>query len=168
VRVWLAQDRLNETLEWVQQRGLDPDTQPTYVGALEYITLARTLVAQERYDHATRLLERLLEPAEAGAHITRAIKILMLQALAFQAEGELAQAMAPLERALNLAEPGGFFRIFVDESPPMARLLYEAVTRGIAGHGPAAQYARRLLAAFPVAESEQTAPSRKQAPPNLN
>jgi LuxR family maltose regulon positive regulatory protein len=47
----------------------------------------------------------------------------------------------------------------VDEGPPMARLLYEAATRGIAS-----QYARRLLAAFPIAESEQADPSKSQAP----
>ena len=52
-----------------------------------------------------------------------------------------------------LAEPGGFLRTFVREGPPMARLLYEAVKRGIAP-----DYARRLLAAFPVALAEQAAP----------
>jgi LuxR family maltose regulon positive regulatory protein len=159
VRVWLAQDRLDETLQWMQKRGLDPDTQPTYVGALEYIALARILIALERYDDTTRLLQRLLEPAEAGAHTTRVIEILMLQALAFQAEGDPAQAITTLEQALSLAEPGGFIRIFVDEGPPMARLLYEAVTRGIAP-----DYTRRLLAAFPIAQPEQTDPSKTPTP----
>ena len=41
----------------------------------------------------------------------------------------------------------------------MARLLYEAVTRGIAP-----DYARRLLAAFPATEPEQTDSSKTQAP----
>jgi LuxR family maltose regulon positive regulatory protein len=50
-------------------------------------------------------------------------------------------------------------RIFVDEGPPMARLLYEAATRGIAP-----EYTRRLLAAFPVAEAEQADVSKAQAP----
>ncbi|MFW9835768.1 MAG: LuxR C-terminal-related transcriptional regulator, partial [Candidatus Thorarchaeota archaeon] len=55
-----------------------------------------------------------------------------------------------LEKALTLAKPGGFIRTFVDEGPPMARLLYEALSRGIAS-----DYTRRLLAAFPVTEPEQ-------------
>ena len=42
---------------------------------------------------------------------------------------------------------------------PKARLLYGAVTRGIAP-----DYARRLLATFPIAEPEQTVPSKTQAP----
>jgi LuxR family maltose regulon positive regulatory protein len=49
--------------------------------------------------------------------------------------------------------------LFVDEGPPMARLLYEAVTRGIAPG-----YARRLLAAFPMPEPEQDGPPNTQAP----
>jgi len=67
--------------------------------------------------------------------------------------------MPSLERALILAKPGGFIRIFVDEGPPMTRLLYEAATRGIAP-----EYTRRLLAAFPVAEPEQADPLRTLAP----
>jgi len=81
----------------------------------------------------------------------------VLQALAHEAQGNIPLALAPLERALALAEPEGYVRIFADEGPPMARLLYEAATRGIAP-----DYARRLLAAFPVAEPEKAGPSRTQ------
>ena len=143
VRVWLAQDRLDETLPWTLKRELDPDTQPTYVGALEYIALARILIAKEQYDDATRLLDGLLEPAESGGHTSRTIEILILQALASQAGGEPTQAMTALERALTLAEPGGFVRIFVDEGPPMAQLLHTAANRGMMP-----EYTAKLLAAF--------------------
>jgi LuxR family maltose regulon positive regulatory protein len=126
---------------------------------MEYIVLARILIAQGRLDEAARLLQRLLEATETGGRTSRAIDILMLQALAFQAGGDTVRAMTTLERALILAEPVGFIRIFVDGGPPMARLLYEAVARGVAP-----DYARRLLATFPVAEPEQTDPSKTQAP----
>jgi len=56
-----------------------------------------------------------------------------------------------LEKALTIGEPEGYVRIFADEGPPMARLLYEALSREIAP-----DYVRRLLAAFPVTEPEQT------------
>jgi LuxR family maltose regulon positive regulatory protein len=62
-----------------------------------------------------------------------------------------------LERALILAKPEGFIRTFVDEGPQMARLLYEALSRGISP-----EYVRRLLAAFPMAEPEQAAISQLQ------
>jgi LuxR family maltose regulon positive regulatory protein len=154
VRVWLAQDRLDKTDQWIQKRRLDPDVQPTYVGALEYIALARVLIAQERYDDAITLLQRLLKPAEAGAHTTRIIELLILQGLLFQARGDKDQAITTLEKALTLAEPEGFIRIFVDEGPSIARLLHEAATRKISP-----DYARRLLAAFSTTEPERTSPS---------
>ena len=158
-RLWLAQDKLDAASQWVQDRGLDADGDPAYLHEMEYVVLARILIAQGRLDEAAALLQRLLEAAEAGGRAARAIEILLLQALVFQAGDDTTQAMAALERALALAEPGGFVRVFVDEGPPMARLLYEAAARGIAP-----EYARRLLEAFPVAEPAQTGPSRTLAP----
>jgi LuxR family maltose regulon positive regulatory protein len=80
--------------------------------------------------------------------MTRLIEIWMLQALAFQASPEPARALAALQRGLSLAEPHGFFQAWIDEGPPMARLLYDAVSRGIMP-----DYASRLLAAFPAASA---------------
>ncbi len=158
-RIWLAQDNLDAASQWVGERGLDADGDPTYPHEMEYIVLARILIAQGRLDETARLLQRLLEATETGGRTSRVIQILMLQALAFQAGGDTARAMTTLEKALTLAEPGGFIRTFVDEGPPMARLLYEAVTRGIAP-----DYARRLLATFPIAEPEQTDSLKTPAP----
>ena len=42
------------------------------------------------------------------------IDLLNLQALALDAQGDLNQALSCLERALELAEPQGFVRIFLD------------------------------------------------------
>jgi LuxR family maltose regulon positive regulatory protein len=63
--------------------------------------------------------------------------------------------MTTLERALTLAEPEGFVRIFVDEGPPLARLLYKAAERGITP-----EYTRRLLAAFPVTTTKAPEPMK--------
>jgi LuxR family maltose regulon positive regulatory protein len=46
----------------------------------------------------------------------------------------------------------------------MANLLYQALGRGIAGHGTVAHYVRRLLAAFPDAGPEQAVPPNAQTP----
>ena len=92
----------------------------------------------------------MLEESEVGGDTTRAIEILSLQALALYAGGDTNRAMHVLERALILAEPEGFIRIFVDEGQSMARLLYKALDRGIAPN-----YVNRLLQAFPIDEPEQ-------------
>jgi LuxR family maltose regulon positive regulatory protein len=55
------------------------------------------------------------------------IEILVLQALAHEAQGNIPLALASLKRALALAEPEGYVQIFVDEGAPMAHLLSKAV-----------------------------------------
>jgi LuxR family maltose regulon positive regulatory protein len=157
--LWLIQGELEAASQWAHERGLDADKEPPLEPQVEYVALARILLAQGQLHKATGLLQRLLEAAEAGEHVSSLIEILNLQALAAQAEGDTTRAMAALERALALAEPGGFVRIFVGEGPPMAHLLYQALRRGIVP-----DYVRRLLAAFPVAEPEQTAPPSTKAP----
>jgi LuxR family maltose regulon positive regulatory protein len=73
------------------------------------------------------------------------IEILVVQALALQAQGNVSQALASLERALALAEPEGYVRIFVDEGEPM-RLLIEKQSRSQDKTFPG--YVDKLLAAF--------------------
>jgi LuxR family maltose regulon positive regulatory protein len=119
----------------------------------EQMAVAWVLVAHDGADQVLDLLARLLERAQAAGRIDAAIRILALQALAFQAQDDLPRALSALERALALAEPEGYVRTFVDEGEPMARLLRQALSQGIAPN-----YAARLLAAFD-AEVELTSPA---------
>jgi LuxR family maltose regulon positive regulatory protein len=144
-RLWLAQDKLEAASQWIRERGLDAGGEPTLQHEIEYIVLARILIAQGRLDESTRLLQRLLESTEAGGRTSRAIEVLMLQALAFQAGGNTDQAIASLKRALTLAEPGGFTRIFVDEGQPIVELLENILDENI--KVPRA-YVKKLLSAF--------------------
>ena len=129
-RVYLRQGRLSEALAWARERGLSVDDDLSYLGEFEHITLARILIAPHQNDplagsihQAIALLERLLQAAEAGGRMGSVIEILVVQALAFQAQGNVSQALASLERALALAEPEGYVRIFVDEGEPMRSLI---------------------------------------------
>ena len=161
-RIWAAQGRVTEALEWVRERGLSAVDDLAYLHEFEHITLARVLIVRHEgervagaVDDAVRLLERLLHAAEEGGRIGSVIEILALQACALQAQGEASSALAALERALCLAEPEGYVGVFVDEGPPMARLLREAASRAMAPDS-----ARRMLAAFPPAKPHSTGPSR--------
>ena len=131
----------------------------SYLREFEHITLARVLLARyaaERAEgslqEATRLLERLLRAAEEGQRTGSVIEILVLQALAHQARGDIPAALAPLQRAMSLAEPEGYVRIFADEGAPMAALL-----RAAAKQGTTRNYVRRLLAA--VTKTEDSTPA---------
>ncbi len=160
-RLWLKQNKHELASQWAAERGLDtngenkPLSNTDYFLQIEYITLARILLTLGRLAEATGLLQQLLEQAKTGERTTRMVEILILQTLALQARGETDTAVTTLEQALTLAEPCGFIRTFVDEGPSMARLLYEALSQGIAPN-----YVRQLLAAFPVSEPEQTTPSQ--------
>ena len=160
-RVWIAQGRLGEALGWAREQGLSVDDDLSYLREFEHITLARMLLARHQDERAedsihqaTRLLERLLSAAEEGARTGSVIEILVLRALAHQTLGDIPAALACLERALTLAEPEGYVRVFIDEGPPMASLLRAAAKQGIARN-----YVRRLLAA--VNETEHDSPIKQ-------
>jgi LuxR family maltose regulon positive regulatory protein len=157
-QVWVEQGKLTEALGWVRERGLSVDDDLSYLSEFEHVTLARVLIASYKSDREERpihetvgLLERLLKAAEEGGRTGSVIEILVQQALAHEAEGDLDLALVPLERALTLAEPEGYVRIFVDEGPPMAALLREA-----AKHSIAPNYVTQLRAAFGKAEGKTT------------
>jgi LuxR family maltose regulon positive regulatory protein len=148
-RVLLAQGRWGEALEWARERGLSVEDDPSYLREFEHITLARALLArytaerdERSIDEVGGLLERLGQAAEEGARTGCLIDVLVVQALASQARGDVPAALASMRRALTLAEPEGYVRVFVDEGPPMALLL-----RALSAPGSAGSYVRHLLAA---------------------
>ncbi|MFQ5857178.1 MAG: LuxR C-terminal-related transcriptional regulator [Anaerolineae bacterium] len=149
-RLRLAQGDVAAAIRWAQESGLSVDDEVSFHNETMYRTLARVLIAQGReqskalfIDEALGLLARLLEVAEGAGAIGYVIEILVLQALALQARGDVEQALAVLERAISLAEPEGYVRTFIDEGKPMGKLLRQAVVRGIA-----VDYVGKLLSVF--------------------
>jgi LuxR family maltose regulon positive regulatory protein len=158
-RLWIAQGRLGEALDWARAQDLSVEDDLSYLREFEHITLARALLAryesegaERSHDEAVWLLGRLLRAAEVGDRTGSLIEITVLQALALGMRGDLPAALAPLERALTLAEPEGYVRILVDEGPPMAALLGAAAKRRIAPN-----HVRRLLTAFGSTPDRTTA-----------
>ncbi|MEJ2208839.1 MAG: LuxR C-terminal-related transcriptional regulator, partial [Anaerolineae bacterium] len=171
-RLSTQQARLNllagkpaEVVFWVRQLeqafapGKTEIPLPAAMGETIQTTLARAYLAQGEAEQALAVLESLLPPAESAGARLRVAEICALQALAWQALGDEPVALTCLERALSLAEPEGRARLFLDEGPPMARLLYRAGEEGIV-----AAYAGRLLAAFPR-EGAAPAPHRGSPSP---
>ena len=159
-RVHLAHGNLSDALDWARKTRLSADDDLSYVREFEHVTFARVLIVrhgtrdgERSTDDAVRLLERLATAAEAGGRIGSLIEVLALHALAQHAIGNLRPALDSLTRALGLAEPEGYLRVFLDEGSRMRELLRHATTRGLAG-----EYTRRVLAAF-------DAPKPPVAPP---
>ncbi len=166
-RIYIRQGRLHKALDWIHEQGISVDDDLSYLSEYKHMILARVIIATYQHDRddkamqrALALLDRLLQAAEASTRMGSVFEILVLQSLAYEAWGRIHLALVPLKRVLTLAEPEGYVRLFVDEGPPMARLLYEALVRGLA-----ADYCRRLLAAFsstewqlPLSQTQRSTP----------
>jgi LuxR family maltose regulon positive regulatory protein len=169
---------LAAAMQWAQERQdalADGEKAPSIYleedwGYAERLTLVRLLIAQRRaqahpggepgLSSVLLFLARQLHLAAEAGWNERVIELVILQSLAQQAQGAMELALAALERALALAEPEGYARIFLDEGAPLVRLLYQAAERGIAQ-----EYVGRLLAAragFAAAEVGQPAAGGRQ------
>ena len=164
VQLELAQGDLAAAIRWVDASGLSVDDENlSYLREGEYLALVRVRIAQGRNDPAAlfledvlRLLDRLRESAETKARLNSVLEILVLRALALEAQGNRTHALATLERALLLAEPEGYIRLFVDEGASMRALLHQAHARSsVPG------YVAALLSAFgeqPISDLPLTSP----------
>jgi len=133
-RLHIRRGELDLAAAWAVEQRLDADGELSYLREYEHLTLARLLLAQHD-ERATPLLERLRDAAERGGRTGTLIAVLVLLALA---HGDRAAASDALRRAVALARPEGYVRVFADEGPPVATLL-----GGLEGDA----YVRRLRAA---------------------
>jgi ATP/maltotriose-dependent transcriptional regulator MalT len=154
-RVWSAQGNLRDALGWAGERSLAADDDLSYLREFEHITFARVLLASGSIEQAVVLLDRLLEAAEEGDRTGSVIEILILQAVALQSLRNTRAALEASERALALAEPEGYVRMFVDEGPLLELLLRKL---------PETRYVRRLLSAPGTAEKTAYATPRLVEP----
>jgi len=107
------------------------------------IATAYSRLAEGKFGEADELLEKLQQSAEKTGRNGNLIEILLLRALAIQAKGNTQRAVDLIVKALFLAEPEGYVRIFVDMGASMAALLKDVAQRGVATH-----YVHRLLMEF--------------------
>ena len=142
-RLSLAQGDAAAAARWAERSGLSVDEKLSFQQRLQYLTLARVLIAQGRLDEAARLVARLVDVVAAAGATGYVIETLVVQAMALHAQGRDSQALKVLERVLSLAEPEGYVRTFIDEGAPMGDLLQRAAARGIK-----LSYVSALLAAL--------------------
>lgn len=151
-RVLAANGRVDEALDWARKEGLAADDELSYLREYEHVTLARILVANGQRQQALDLLARLLSAAEEGGRTGTVIEILVLMAMA-------RRDTAPLERALGLAESGGWIRVFAGEGAPMRELLDRA------GDSP---FRRRVLAAMQTGLPRESTPAKPDQSPLID
>lgn len=134
LELWLAQDRLRAAADWSDALPREDALEGRPDRETAHLAMARVLIVKgdvPSVERALALLVRLLQEAEAEGRMGVQVEALALQAMAHWRRGEDAGALTALERALRLAEPEGYARLFADLGLPMVRLLQEARARAV-------------------------------------
>ena len=116
------------------------------------LSQARVHIAQENPAEALAVLASYRQQMEAKNWADELLKMTVLQAVAYYHQGEIETAVSHLTNALELAELGGFIRLFLDEGQPIADLLLRMKARPEQGRRDEGsgmnEYIHKLLAAF--------------------
>jgi LuxR family maltose regulon positive regulatory protein len=159
--LWTLEGILDAAWGWAQTIGLDSDSEISYLQESDFILLARILIASKSWNDADRLIDRLMITIETGERYWRLIELLVLRALLLESQGKEQEALDDIQRALELAKPNGYFRIFLDEGAPMVALLQRALSHEIAP-----EYVHSLLTTFrDEIKDEQRMPKETTASP---
>jgi LuxR family maltose regulon positive regulatory protein len=96
------------------------------------------------------LADRILAQAEPNQRFGAAIQASVIGAQLLAASGNVPGALQWLERAITLAEPEGYVRVFIEEGAPLAALLRRME---------ASAFAEKLQGFFPAPAAEEAAPA---------
>lgn len=139
---WLAICRKVELLTWAGSlteaqslvdehlSGLE-DSHPAFITWREFksavVVTARLAIYRNNAESVLDNLKELQKEAEQYGRDRMLMEIAIMQMLAYDQLEDKDTAIAALRRALSIAVPEGFKRIFIDEGDRMARLLRSAV-----------------------------------------
>ncbi len=163
-RLWIEQGNLDAAVRWAEEQRIEVTTvssesqeRDEYIKShllrYEYPVLARLWLKQGHPEKALTAVESMLSRLKGQGRRDMTIEAHMLQAVALQAMGDTGPALAALARALVLAKPGGYVRIFLDGGPPVAELFRLAAAQGIEPY-----FARRILDAFAHEQQAESVP----------
>jgi LuxR family maltose regulon positive regulatory protein len=154
----LMQGQIATASQWAARLDPVPPLSPMFGLFAPHMTLVKVRLAQNTpasRGQAADLLIQLREYCESTYNTRFLIETLGLQVLLYHTQGEKLAALDTLERALTLAQPGGFIRLFVGLGPGIAHLLpgLRAEDSGMN------QYIDQILAAF---DQDKAQPSSAQ------
>jgi LuxR family maltose regulon positive regulatory protein len=141
-----AQDRCHELEETVEIPAVFPRGERSFTILL---TASRVLIAYHHLQKSSdlqpvhRFLERQLRFAELRGWRERVIELSILEAQAWQADHADTEAVSSLRRALELAAPEGYVRVFLNQGEAIRKLLHLLQKRG-----GGSEFVTRLLVAF--------------------
>ncbi len=147
-RIFLRQRRLDLARKWQKEMALSTDGEISYLSEYNHLTLVHLRLAEKSLAGVNNLLERMLNMAESQNRLGSVLEILLTLALSRYAQGSHHAAFDALHRALALAEPQEYLRIFLDEGDPMRVLLSDFQSSTDERFIPLRSCTDRILAAF--------------------
>jgi LuxR family maltose regulon positive regulatory protein len=129
VKIWLGRGELQQAINWMERLEIEERKGAPFTAEREEVACARILLAQQQPVRALQRLEPVLKRAQAGKRGDHVLEVLLLQSLAYSMNQQEQQALQTLAQAVQLAEPEGYIRRFVDEGNPMATLLTKLRTQ---------------------------------------
>jgi len=132
VQCWLAEGNLPDALLWTKSwswadlpKEDDSDRVMVLLQRynLQYLTLAKTLITQHQTSEALIILNWIADHSRILGRSSNLLHSMVLKALLFHDQNQVELAIETMLKALALARPAGYIRLFVDEGESMARLL---------------------------------------------
>ncbi len=157
VLLWIRLGRLEDAEKILHERGVHPDCELKAPYQMDYQAMIQLFLINGAYDSALRFLDRIIPWIEATQQDGWLIATRLMQALVFEAQGNMEQALLSLKVALDLAEPEGYVQVFLNKGEGRLRLLRLAVQNEI--H---ANYARQLLSAVGSEAKAQLSKAKKE------
>jgi LuxR family maltose regulon positive regulatory protein len=179
---WLKAGNLAAAQQWADQSGLDPQRwDPNQKSTL--LMLVRVYLAQQQSALALQTLQRFRQHLDRPGDLSTAIEWMTLYVAALYLSGDREQAMCIATQLVQMTEPEGAIRVYLDASPPMKQVLKAllAAPQDDEPDAPDASISRpyvlRLLATFQqqedrsmqqrVGSSAATPKTLPYAPPNV-
>jgi len=125
----------------------------------EFLMLIRVYLAQQQYTRALEALERFSSQLDRPGDVQTTIGVLALYAVALHYAGKGEHVRAVAARLLELTEPEGYIRVYLEEGEPMRQVLQSLLgTLRDQENAPlpaSVAFARKVLAAFREAQSAE-------------
>jgi len=123
-----------------------------FMRKVEYLTIARMMILQNRAEEAEIFLEKVYNAAVAAGLYSCQIEALALITFVRGQQNNTSGAMMALVQALEFAKPAGYIRVFADVGEPFIELLQQA---GLQSN--LRVYVQKILAA--IGSAEPSAPA---------
>ncbi|MEN6481829.1 MAG: LuxR C-terminal-related transcriptional regulator [Anaerolineaceae bacterium] len=139
-----------------------------------WLGLSRLEKQTEYIDRALLVLDELLVDLQEREVVPTQIEVLLLKALVYQESGDVENALLLLQDALQIGEPEGFYRIYLEEGVYLEKLISKLLLQNTKEKSnsifPSQEYLLKLLSLFsenPEINSESVSREPKESSANL-